>query len=234
MLTRLPWSASLAASLPIVVVLPEPFTPTTSTTPRRPCGRWIEAGSPRIVRISCATSAEGSSPPPNRSRTSPTILAEVTGPTSAATSSPSSSDHGSATPAPNTDRILPANPTRCSTGARAATGRFGSARVVGVLRSRGSGARGRDRRRDATRAKTPTTARTATIDRTISTAARGYRTASGAGTTRVSPATTPVGPASSRAWPADGVSIRWATTFEVPSLLIETPYIIPATSIVRF
>jgi hypothetical protein len=59
--TDMPRRPSAAASLPIVVVLPVPFTPTTSTTPGFSAG-GVHAGSPSNVRaISSATTCAGSS-----------------------------------------------------------------------------------------------------------------------------------------------------------------------------
>src|SRR5213594_3847965 len=81
-----PWRA---ASFPMVVVLPTPFTPVTSTTH----GRALGVGSsttPRIASIS-SWSAWRISAPPTRVRTRATSSAEVRTPTSAATSASSSS-----------------------------------------------------------------------------------------------------------------------------------------------
>ena len=67
-LTCLPSATSRFASLPIVVVLPAPFTPTTITTPVGPCGSRSGSSGPSTATIS---SREQRRPGRRRSRSRP-------------------------------------------------------------------------------------------------------------------------------------------------------------------
>ena len=86
------WPPSLIsrASLPTVVVLPVPLTPTIITT----CGRWPLAGGTsvarRIARISALTSSRSDAPPRSRDLTASTMRSVAATPTSAEISASSS------------------------------------------------------------------------------------------------------------------------------------------------
>ena len=98
-ITDLPWSRSVLASLPIVVVLPVPLTPTTSTT----LGGWARAsgpGSPSSAAISSSSAVPRSrtSPRCSRRRTSSAVAGT---PTSAVIKASSSRSHASSSAGSN-------------------------------------------------------------------------------------------------------------------------------------
>ena len=68
-LTVCPWPARYLASFPIVVVLPEPLTPTTRITARRSAARWSCSSGPRTATTSRRSTPAGSPPGSNPSRT---------------------------------------------------------------------------------------------------------------------------------------------------------------------
>ena len=112
-LTVCPSPTSRRASFPMVVVFPEPLTPTTMITPRPSSGSDRRESGPKIATISSRRSASASASRDQRARTRSTSSEAAVGPTSAFSrmswrachpSSPASLDNRDRTRAPSRSR----------------------------------------------------------------------------------------------------------------------------------
>ena len=170
-----PASICRFASLPIVVVLPTPFTPTKSHTGTRPlCAvvvttRSAVSESKRLTRTAAATPSGAPFV-----RKSSRIMFVVATPTSlrSSTSSTTSSCSSLNAPTPDNDRTrsktLRDEPSRCARDGTSSEGRSANSvtRTVGIAARGGAGVSARRRRRDrtiSTPSPPPTTTATTTM-----------------------------------------------------------------------